>query len=263
MSLISVIVPCYNQAQYLDECLQSVVDQTYQHWECIIVNDGSPDNTEDIAASWLKKDQRFKYIYQDNKGVSAARNFGIENAKGEWILPLDADDLISDDYLELASDNFSTNCKLIYCNASKFGIKNEKWNLKEFSLGNLALQNLIFISAFFKKCDFNENCRFDENLCKGLEDWDFWISLLKDGGAVIKLRQICFYYRIKKISRNENLLMDSESSFKYIERKHIDFFQDHLPSLHSQFYRCNSYDEMNKRFLNKLANMMYEIRKKL
>ena len=64
MPLISVVVPCYNQAQYLDECLQSVLNQTYQDWECIIVNDGSSDNTEKIAKKWVSKDPRFKYLYK-------------------------------------------------------------------------------------------------------------------------------------------------------------------------------------------------------
>lgn len=105
--LISVIVPCYNQAQFLDECLQSVLEQTYQNWECIIVNDGSPDNTEEVALEWTKKDVRFIYLKKDNGGLSSARNAGIEKAKGEWILPLDCDDKIGNQYLELASAEFN------------------------------------------------------------------------------------------------------------------------------------------------------------
>ena len=93
--LISVIVPCYNQAQYLDECLQSVLDQTYQNWECIIVNDGSPDHTEEIAKRWLEKDNRFRYIYKDNGGLSSARNAGIREAKGEYLFFLDSDDSLN------------------------------------------------------------------------------------------------------------------------------------------------------------------------
>lgn len=106
MPKISVVVPCYNQAQYLDECLQSVLNQTYQDWECIIVNDGSPDNTEDVAKSWAEKDTRFIYLSKENGGLSSARNAGIEIAKGEWILPLDADDKIGERYLELAEKEF-------------------------------------------------------------------------------------------------------------------------------------------------------------
>lgn len=59
--LVSIIVPCYNQAQYLEECLQSVLNQTYEKWECIIVNDVSPDNTEEVVEKWLEKDSRFRY----------------------------------------------------------------------------------------------------------------------------------------------------------------------------------------------------------
>ena len=74
---ISIIVPCYNQAQYLDECLQSALDQTFQNWECIIINDGSPDETEEFAKNWTEKDARFLYFKKENGGVSFARNFGI------------------------------------------------------------------------------------------------------------------------------------------------------------------------------------------
>jgi glycosyltransferase involved in cell wall biosynthesis len=92
--LISIIVPCYNQAQYLDECLQSVYSQTCEDWECIIINDGSPDNTQDVANKWVVKDSRFRYYEIENSGVSSARNFGINQATGNWILPLDGDDKI-------------------------------------------------------------------------------------------------------------------------------------------------------------------------
>ena len=67
--LVSVIVPCYNQAQYLNEVLESVMDQTYLNWECIIIDDGSPDNTADTAKEWIAKDSRIKYYYKDNEGV--------------------------------------------------------------------------------------------------------------------------------------------------------------------------------------------------
>lgn len=93
-NLVSIIVPCYRQAQYLDEALQSVFDQIYTNWECIIVNDGSPDNTEGIAQEWVTKDNRFVYLYQENAGVSSARNKGIIIAKGKYIQFLDGDDIL-------------------------------------------------------------------------------------------------------------------------------------------------------------------------
>ncbi|WP_322971828.1 glycosyltransferase family A protein [Faecalibacter sp. LW9] len=93
-ALVSVIVPCYNQAQYLDECLESVFNQSYQNWECLIINDGSPDNTEEIALQWTKKDSRFKYFKKENGGVASARNCGLNIAKGKYIQFLDGDDLL-------------------------------------------------------------------------------------------------------------------------------------------------------------------------
>jgi len=152
--LISVIVPCYNQAQYMDECLQSVLDQTYQNWECIIVNDGSPDDTEEVALQWTEKDTRFIYLKKENGGLSSARNAGIEIAKGEWILPLDCDDKIGSQYLELASAQFDKDYTIIYCEAEFFGDKEGKWELPVTSIKELAIQNTIFCSAFFKKLDW-------------------------------------------------------------------------------------------------------------
>ena len=96
LNKVSVIVPCYNQAQFLDEALMSVLNQSYANWECLIINDGSPDNTEDVALRWCNKDERFVYLKKENGGLCAARNMGIEKATGEFILPLDADDKIAE-----------------------------------------------------------------------------------------------------------------------------------------------------------------------
>ena len=97
--LVSIIVPCYNQAYFLSEALESVLNQTYSNWECIIVNDGSPDNTKTVASKWCDKDKRFNYVEKKNGGLSSARNAGIAISKGEYILPLDADDIIHESFL--------------------------------------------------------------------------------------------------------------------------------------------------------------------
>jgi len=257
--LISVIVPCYNQAQYLDECLQSVLDQTYHNWECIIVNDGSPDNTEDLAKKWVEKDGRFKYFYKENGGLSSARNFGIEKAEGEWILPLDADDFISDDYLELAKDYFDNDLlKVIYCNAEKFGNVKEKLKLKKFNLKNLAQNNMIFCTAFFRKMDWLKVGGYDENLKIGLEDWEFWIRMLKDDGEVLKLQNTCFFYRIKNNSMIVDLIQrDNSIALKYLEKKHIDFFHYHLGSLVKNYASNKEFKAINNRKLNRIINQFY------
>ena len=262
--LISVIVPCYNQAQYLDECLQSVLDQTYQNWECIIVNDGSLDHTEEVAKKWLEKDPRFKYIHKENGGLSSARNAGIREAKGEWILPLDADDYISNDYLDLAKNHFfDQNLKVIYSEAQKFGVINDKWNLDDFSLKKLATKNLIFCTAFYRKNDWEKIGGYDENLLHGLEDWEFWISLLKINGKVLKLNVICFFYRIKDNSMLNELKKNSgEKAVMYIEKKHIDFFHQQFGTINSIYEKKEINEKVidtiiNKRKISKFVNQIY------
>ena len=99
-TLISVVIPAYNAGQFLDETLESVLSQTYENWECIIVNDGSTDNTESVAKKWCEKDSRFRYFYKENSGASDTRNFGIKETRGEYIAFLDADDLYLPEYLE-------------------------------------------------------------------------------------------------------------------------------------------------------------------
>ena len=198
MNKISIIVPCYNQAQYLDEALQSVLDQTYSDWECIIVNDGSPDNTEEVAKKWVLSDTRFKYLYKENGGLSSARNAGISIAEGEFILPLDADDKIGQDYLKLALQAFQEDAslKVVYCKAEKFGEQSGIWNLPTFSILEIARCNSIFCSAVFKKSEWQRVGGYDSNMIYGLEDWEFWIAILKEAGNVKCIDYIGFYYRI-------------------------------------------------------------------
>ncbi|MBP1224016.1 glycosyltransferase family 2 protein [Flavobacterium sp. 1355] len=224
---VSIIVPCYNQAQYLDEALESVFNQTFKSWECIIVNDESPDNTIEAAQKWCKKDSRFKYTFQQNGGLSSARNLGISQALGEFILPLDADDKIAPNYVELAIETFEKDqsLKVVYCKAEKFGYETGVWDLPPFSLFNLSRNNLIFCSAFFKKKDWEQVGGYDTSMKHGWEDWEFWIAILKNGGKAKQLDEIGFYYRIKKISMLKSIEHQKGIEIlKYLSVKHADFF---------------------------------------
>ncbi len=231
--IVSIIVPCYNQAKYLDECLQSVLNLNFIDWECIIVNDGSTDNTDEVSKVWLEKNNRFKYIFQENAGLSATRNKGIENAIGKFILPLDADDKISKDYCKLAIEEFEndSDLKVVYCRAEKFGIESGKWILEDFTLENLAKFNMIFCSAFFRKNDWQKVGRYDVKMIYGLEDWEFWISILKNGGKVKRIDKICFFYRVKNLSMVTDLNGQKRKlALEYLSIKHVDFFVKQLGS---------------------------------
>ena len=99
--LISIIVPIYRVEEYLDKCLSSIINQTYKNLEIILVNDGSDDNSIKIAKKYAKKDERIKIIEEDNKGLSCARNTGINASTGKYITFVDSDDFIEENYIEV------------------------------------------------------------------------------------------------------------------------------------------------------------------
>ena len=100
MAEISIIVPVYKVEKYLRRCIDSIAAQTFTDWECILVDDGSPDDSGTICDEYAENDKRFRVFHQENAGVSAARNKGLDEAKGEWICFVDSDDWIEKEMLE-------------------------------------------------------------------------------------------------------------------------------------------------------------------
>lgn len=204
---VSIIIPCYKQAQFLIETLESVLSQTYPHWECIIVNDGSPDNTEEIAQRYCELDNRFIYLAKTNSGLADTRNFGIKHSQGEYILPLDSDDKIGATYLEKAIKYFDLhpNTKLVYCEAELFGERSGKWNLPKYDYDSLLKENIIFCSCIYKRVDYNNTDGYNPNMKYGLEDWDFLLSLLNSDSIVHRINEVLFFYRIKQSSMSADM----------------------------------------------------------
>ena len=221
---VSIIVPCYKQADYLPETLNSVMSQTYSNWECVIVNDGSPDNTEAIAKDYLKKDKRFKYVSQENRGLSSARNTGVTHSDGEFVLPLDADDLIAPTYLEKAVGRFNSYpiTKIVYCKGELFGKVNAYWDLPPYEYEKFIWENCIFCSALYRRSDYNKTNGYNENMVHGNEDWDFWLSLLNREDVVYRIDEVLFYYRVKEVS------MIMELAKHYYQDNLIQLCKNHL-----------------------------------
>ena len=209
-SLISIIVPCYNSAPFLRETLDSVLNQTGTNWECIIVDNGSTDDSKIIAEEFSRKDSRFVSILQPIRGVSAARNFGIAKSNGKYILPLDGDDLIAPTYLQKAAKILDENekIKLVYCEVEFFGEWTGKWNLPSFSIKQMLFENIVFCTSLFRRSDFDKTNGYNEAMITGYEDWDFWLTLLNDDNDVFRIPEVLFYYRIRKSSRNNSLDTD-------------------------------------------------------
>ena len=101
--LISIIVPIFNVENYLRECLDSIHHQTYENFECLLIDDGSPDNSAEICREYVAKDSRFRYFEKENGGLSSARNYGIERAEGAHITFVDSDDWLESTCLEILS----------------------------------------------------------------------------------------------------------------------------------------------------------------
>jgi glycosyltransferase involved in cell wall biosynthesis len=247
--LISVIIPCFNHALFLEETIDSVLKSGYQNIEIVIVNDGSSDESEEVALKLKDLYKNIIYIGQENQGPAAARNRGIKAANGKYILPLDADDLISIDYIEKAIEilNNHEEVKLVYCDAEFFGERSGKWNLPEFSGKLLARENMIFCSAIYRKSDWNSAGGYSEEMTWGWEDWEFWISLLKDGGVVVKLPISGFYYRVRKGSRRKSTdKMAKRRTVELINLKHKEFL---LKYLHGPLRMNRSWSSLINRFL--------------
>ena len=123
LPLVSVLMPAYRQAEYIEEALDSLLKQTYTNWEVAIVDDGSPDNVAETVRKYTEKDSRIKFYHTENHGVSAARNYAASQTSGEFILPLDADDTFEPGYMEACVATFRENpdLKLVYCQWNMFG----------------------------------------------------------------------------------------------------------------------------------------------
>lgn len=229
LKLISIIVPCYNQAHFLDQTLESVLKQTYLNWECLVINDGSKDQTEQVAKKWVAKDIRFKYIYKDNGGLSSARNSGLDNAKGEYVVFLDSDDCIASHKLE-ESLNISiqknldiviSDFRMFYKETSE--LKSPFCNLKaqEFTLKTIVLnwdtEFTIPIHCGFFSSNLFKNVRFNESL-KAKEDWFMWIEVFKQKPEVAYLDKVFAFYRKNPKSMTSNLsYMRTNTDKAYLE----------------------------------------------
>lgn len=229
--LISVVIPCYNHEAYIEETILSVLKSSYKPLEIIVVNDGSTDQSESVVNKLARKYESVVLYNQPNAGPAVARNRAIEEAKGTYILPLDADDLISEEYIEQAVAILETQpqVKLIYCEAEFFGERSGKWRLPDFKIDKLAKDNMIFCSAVYRKSDWKKAGGYDERMTWGWEDWEFWISLLKNGGEVVKLSIVGFRYRVRQNSRRKSTNKEAKKkTIQLINEKHADFVRQHL-----------------------------------
>lgn len=227
--LVSVIIPAYNAEKYIEETVNSALQSTYLPLEIIIVNDGSTDKTREIIDKLSAENNIIKSFHQKNKGSSAARNAAIGHSQGKYILPLDADDLISPDYIEKAVSVLEERpeVKVVYGDAMFFGEKNGLWRLPEFDINLLARRNIIYASGIYRRKDFDQTGGYCEDIA-GMEDWDFWISMMKSGGEVHYIASVVFYYRIISNSKRSQDLKKKKQIVDKLNLRHAAFFKQQL-----------------------------------
>lgn len=232
---VSVVIPCFNAGRHLDEAVQSALEQTWSNLEVVIVDDGSSDGATQrllSAAGW----PRTRIFHQPNAGPSAARNRAIREARGKYILPLDGDDTIEPTYVEkaVAVLNGRPEIGCVYCKAMKFGAEEGPWNLPPYRIEELAIDNVIFVTALFRKADWQAIGGFDERLRHGVEDYDFWVKMVASGKGVVQLDEFLFNYRVQKKSRTTRFqddLDDKVATYADIFRNNNEFYAKYAETL--------------------------------
>ncbi|MBP7151780.1 MAG: glycosyltransferase [Paludibacteraceae bacterium] len=227
--LVSVIIPVYNMEAFLAEAIDSVLASTYPNFEIVIIDDGSTDQSPVIAETYSAKDQRIRFYRQPNRGVSAARNLGLEEARGEFVLPVDADNKISPDFIEKAVSILinQPHIKVVYTDMMLFGEKNGLKKYRKYKKTLLARKNIIDACAMYRRIDALKIGGYCEEII-GREDWEFWISLLKNGGEVVHLPEIGFYYRIRSNSKRISDRKLKKHIIEVLNRRHKAFFYREL-----------------------------------
>lgn len=240
---VAILMPAYNQASYIRDALDSLIAQTYENWECAIVDDGSPDDVAAIARDYAARDPRIRFYHTPNRGVSAARNFAASVTSAPYLLPLDADDKFHPKYIESCIREFerNPNSKVVYCKWKFFDFKNYTPDLQFTTYRDLLMANSIFCSGMYRRKDFDRIGGYDEEIPFGFEDWEFWIRLiapenLTDGeaGDVIQIDRELFYYRIKRRSRSSEVESDEQRKrecFAYIYNKNRDIYHRFFPDM--------------------------------
>lgn len=248
--LVTIIIPCYNDGKYLEDALTSALSQDYVSKEIIIVDDHSTDKftlskLEDITKRGIKVIQ----TPPNKKGLAAARNAGIVEASGDYILPLDADDKIEPTYVKKAVRVLESDANVTICTTGIqfFGLRHNKWPQPEATYANILTEECkIVASSLFRKRDWERVGGYEERLILGKEDMIFWLDLLAAGGRVHTLPEILFHYRIRPNSMTARTPHNASEAAKitamYESRPQL--FQAHAIDLLQQ---CARYREADSR----------------
>jgi glycosyltransferase involved in cell wall biosynthesis len=248
-SKISIIIPCYNDSKYIEKCVKSALNQTYPNTEIIIVDDGSNAETKIVLKKLEPKIT--KLITQENQGQSIARNIGISNSNGVYILNLDSDDFFEPSFCEKAVEKFQEDdeISIVTCQANRF---NENGLIDVFtpiggSLNNFLFSNSALGSSMFKKKDWERSGGYEEKLpILGFEDWEFYIQILKLGGYAYVIKETLFNYQQREGSTSNRIRHERLDKFKLIIKKHRELYIGNFEMLLEELFNRIEREEFEK-----------------
>lgn len=233
MIKLSIIIPIYNSEKYLKECLDSIVNQNYKNYEVILIDDGSKDSSAEICKKYVSANSNFKYYYQTNSGVSAARNFGISKSKGEYIYFMDSDDKIVKETFDYIINNIK-NYDLLCFGYTKWYKKNlvdMSFDEKIRDIDNFRCQiftnprigGYLWNKLFKREIIVKYNINFDQRVNYS-EDLHFVIRYLNFCSSISYKPKILYYYRFRKSNVSANFNYNKNKSILLVYKDLFDYF---------------------------------------
>lgn len=225
---VSVIIPCYNQACFLEEAVTSVVAQSFNDWECIIVNDGSPDDTSDVTRKLTAAypDKIIRLVEKDNGGLASARNAGICTASGKYILPLDADDKLHPDFLSetVAILESSADYAIVYVDEQNFGNASHVHCKGISDLKTLMFANVHDYCSLYRREVWRTVGGYSPAMYLGGEDWNFWVCAASHGFQSFRLPLPLFHYRNRENTMVAETLANIQEVWAHVVFHHLNLY---------------------------------------
>ena len=229
MPEVSIIIPCYNQGQWLEEAVTSALAQDHGDFEVILINDGSTDPVTRRIFDAIEHPLVRKKT-TPNQGLAAARNEGVALAAGRYILPLDSDDRIDPTYARKAAAvlNTRSDVGIVYCLAEFFGEESGLWELEDFEFPGILTSPRIFATAMYRRADWEKVGGYRPDMIYGWEDYDFWLSLIATGVRVHRLDEVLFFYRRTQGSMAGLDRTKALYSYRKLFEHHRDLYADNI-----------------------------------
>lgn len=230
ISTVSIVIPCYNQACFLEEAVESVVAQSFNDWECIIVNDGSPDDTSNVARKLIAAypDKVIRLVEKDNGGLASARNAGIRVACGKYILPLDADDKLHPNFLKetVAILDTKPEYAIVYVDEQNFGNASHIHQKGVSELKTLMYVNIHDYCSLYRRKVWQVAGGYSPAMYLGAEDWNFWVAAAKHGFKSYHLPLPLFLYRNRESTMVAETMANIQEVWAHIVFHHPELY-DH------------------------------------